>query len=91
MFPGLSPALPVLSLARPCAPRWNSRATPSVQSTLEFDHPGILVHNSQTLPEAPSDIITFCWCNNAKFANSQYYTNTSNCWLMHFGKLATNL
>ena len=73
VLPWLSPDLlcPCRDVGR--SSQVHLKATASVQSTLGFDHPGILVRQlpntpwgSQTLPEAPSDKHTFCWCQDAE-------------------------
>jgi len=62
VLPGLLSAHPDMSPALLGAPRRSQvhlKATASVQATLGFNHPGILVSQ---LRDTPRDIITFRWC-----------------------------
>jgi hypothetical protein len=65
--PRLVAGAPRLVIGAPRCSQVHLKASASVQSTLGFDHPGILVRqlsdtprDSQRLPETPSDIITYC-------------------------------
>jgi len=61
VLPGLSSALPVLLLALPGAPRCNWWPLRRSSQLWDVTTLGLWSDNSQTLPEAPSDIISFCW------------------------------
>jgi len=59
---GLWSALPVLLPALPGAPMWTLRPLGRSSKLWDLTTLGFWSDNSQTLPEAPSDIIVFCWC-----------------------------
>ena len=64
VLPGLSLVLPVLSPVHPGALRFTWRPMCRSSQLWYLTPLGFWSDSSQTLPEAPSDIITFWWCRS---------------------------
>jgi len=67
VLPGLLSALPGLSPTLPGAPRCTWRPLHRSSTLWDWTTLGSRSNNSQTLPEAPSDQNTFCWCGASLF------------------------
>ena len=66
VIPGLLSALPVLSPVIPGASRCTWRPLRRSSTLWDFTTLGFSSDNSQTLPEAPSEILTSCWCDEGR-------------------------